>query len=236
MRFFERVSLQINLPSKSLAPNTRHLDLGSGKNPRNPFSADIVHALDHVDFSTFTSSNMIFSQGDLTGKLPYDDNYFDSVSAFDVIEHIPRWAKNSNNEISFPFIDLMSEVHRILKPGGKFLAATPGFPSPAAFSDPTHVNFITLGTIDYFSVEPNHARNLGYGFRGEFEVQLNGWLKGSGPFTPTRLIVEKSFDFQSLINVLKLTKRFILLARNRRPTHILWVLNKPIEPTSRESP
>lgn len=235
MRYFERFALQINLPRKSSALNTRHLDLGSGKNPRNPFSADIVHALDHVDFSSFTSNSMIFSQGDLTEKLPFNDNYFDSVSAFDVIEHVPRWTKNPDNRISFPFIDLMSEIHRVLKPGGKFLAATPGFPSPAAFSDPTHVNYITLGTIEYFSVVPNHASNLGYGFRGEFEVIANCWLKGSGPFTTTRLMVGRPFNSKTLKSSLKLIKRLILLARNRKPTHILWVLSKPIKVNSREA-
>jgi SAM-dependent methyltransferase len=235
MRSFERFALQINLPQKSSALNARHLDLGSGKNPRNPFSADLVHALDHVDFSSFTSSRMIFSQGDLTGPLPFDDNYFDSVSAFDVIEHVPRWTKNPTDEITFPFIDLMNEIYRILKPGGKFLAATPGFPSPAAFSDPTHVNYITLETIDYFATNPNHARNLGYGFRGEFEVIANCWLRGSGPFTSTRLEVGRPFNSKTIVNALKLTKRFILIARNRRPTHILWVLSKPIKTISQES-
>lgn len=45
--------------------------------------------------------------------LPYPDNHFDSVVSFQVIEHI----KNDNL--------FLSEIHRVLKPGGTALLTTP---------------------------------------------------------------------------------------------------------------
>ena len=116
--YIESLLLQITLPRNISQSSSRHLDLGSGRNPRNPFGAQTLYALDHVDFSRYSTSETIFSQGDITERIPFEDNFFDSVSAFDVLEHVPRWVKNSNSKIVFPFIELMNEIHRVLKPGG----------------------------------------------------------------------------------------------------------------------
>ncbi|MFC5576555.1 hypothetical protein ACFPOA_00835 [Lysobacter niabensis] len=76
---------------------------------------------------------------------------FTSVSAFDFIEHIPRLLPTADGrDTTFPFINLMNEVRRVLDHGGRFHAVTPAFPYPHAFTDPTHVNFITHKTHEYF--------------------------------------------------------------------------------------
>lgn len=72
----------------------------------------------------------------------------------------------------------MSDIWRVLKPGGIFYARTPAYPSAAAFQDPTHVNIITDQTISYFARRPAldgslvdpWGLDLGkrYGFKGEF--------------------------------------------------------------------
>ena len=60
----------------------------------------------------------------------------------------------------------------------------PSFPSKEAFQDPTHVNFITEDTMPNYFYEPNNfAKNLGYGFNGNFELieqrwESNIWLIG----------------------------------------------------------
>ena len=71
----------------------------------------------------------------------------------------------------------MNEIYRVLKPGGIFLHVTPAFPSPEAFQDPTHVNIITENTFPCYFCNPNpDAKNLGYGFTGDFELIDQRWL------------------------------------------------------------
>jgi SAM-dependent methyltransferase len=217
---------QLDLPAELAFSETRHLDLGCGANPRNPLGAQTLVGTDFATFNRVNTPFVQFVAADLTHKLPFDSGSFTSISAFDVLEHVPRWERLPDGSIVFPFVQLMSEIHRILKPGGVFYAVTPGYPAPEAFQDPTHVNFITLGTIEYFSGSSVHARTLGYGFDGEFEVLHNSWLKGAGPFAENRLNLFKSSGFFNFASVLKFLRRFWLLLRNRRPAHILWVLKR----------
>jgi SAM-dependent methyltransferase len=152
------------------------VDLGSGPLPKNPFKADKVIGLDIGEFAAnVMACNIGFE------KLPFEDSSIDYVSAFDLIEHIPRSGGNAPN--TNPFIYLMNEIHRILKKNGLFYAQTPAYPNPTAFSDPTHVNFITSDTVKYFGKEltgdgiitDDNSFNLckRYGFKGEFLIMRN---------------------------------------------------------------
>ena len=98
--------------------NSRHLDIGCGRIPRNPFECDELHGVDVMDIQlagcSYKQVNVV------TEKLPYTDSYFDSVSAYDFLGIIPRSAI-SNNTMRFPFIELMNEIYRVLKPGGRYL-------------------------------------------------------------------------------------------------------------------
>lgn len=154
---------------------TRHLDLGCGLAPRNPFGAQSTFGCDVRDINLDVERiGFEYKRVNLVVEpIPYPDSYFDSVSAFDFLEHIPRQIVLANGEVSNPFIKLMSEVHRVLIPGGRLLAFTPGYPRAEAFTDPTHVNFITDRTHEYFTgVNPTGAM---YGFKGAFEAVQVRW-------------------------------------------------------------
>ena len=105
--------------------------------------------------------------------IPFADAYFDSVPAFDFIEHIPRQAV-VGDRVTLPFINLMDEIWRVLKPGGLLYAFTPAYPAPEAFQDPTHVNIITAKTHEYFCGREAYGRN--YGFKGDFEATRVQWM------------------------------------------------------------
>lgn len=154
----------------------RSLDLGSGPKPKNPFGAEIVLGCDLEDFGAGVHICRLGFE-----NLPFPDSSFDFITAFDLLEHIPRTGGAGCN--SNPFIFLMNEVWRCLKKSGRFYARTPAYPYPTAFSDPTHVNYITADTLWYFASEfsadgkilKDHRLELGkrYGFRGNFVAHRN---------------------------------------------------------------
>lgn len=147
----------------------KHLDLGCGTIPRNPYSAASIYGVDIRDIQELDESDFIYKQANLTlERIPFPDDFFDSVSAFDFLEHIPRQITTPEGNLVNPFIKLMNEIYRVLKPGGKFFALTPVYPHPSVFVDPTHVNFITKKTHKYFTGITPYGRM--YGFTGNFKI------------------------------------------------------------------
>jgi SAM-dependent methyltransferase len=148
----------------------KHLDLGCGLKPRNPYSAQFTYGCDirEIDIPVEELGFVYKNVNLVIDPIPFPDNYFDSVSAYDFLEHIPRQIILPNGQACNPFINLMSEIHRVLIPGGRFLAFTPAFPYPEAFTDPTHVNFITEETHQYFIGK--HPSAAMYGFKGAFDI------------------------------------------------------------------
>lgn len=218
------LDFQVNFPVLALA-GSRHLDLGSGNNVRNPFGAEFVYGTDLAINEGGEYGNVELVAADLTRKLPFDDDFFDSISAFDLLELIPRWERESNGNIGYPFINLMSEIARILKPNGYFTAVTPAYPAPEAFQDPTHINIITENTINYFVGENPFATTVGYGFNGSFEKVHQSWLRGSGPFESLDHRLMPGFKtLRGFLDGIKMINRIRKIVRFRRNSHLLWVL------------
>ncbi|CAN5450492.1 hypothetical protein BH09PSE5_BH09PSE5_37040 [soil metagenome] len=191
------------------AAATRHLDLGCGARPRNPYNCDEVYGIDlnqpaGMADTFFRSANLSLQ------PIPFDDGMFDSVSAYDFLEHVPRiLATADGSSTRFPFVELMSEIHRVLKPGGRLYAATPGFPRNESMVDPTHVNFITDRTHRYFT-EPELGARV-YGFKGRFETVRVMWMRTKLAYEPTH--PDLRHRLRRLSDWLK-----------RRQAHLLWEL------------
>ena len=168
------------------AARQRHLDIGCGAFPRNPYGKGELYGVDLRAFSM--DPRFEFRAANLTLEpIPFEDNSMGSVSAFDFLEHVPRVLGNAQGDgTRFPFIELMSEVWRVLAPGGRFYALTPAYPHPEAFQDPTHVNTLTDRSHEYFCGEAPYAAN--YGFIGCFHAHKAEWVVSrdaevAGPFT-----------------------------------------------------
>ncbi len=185
----------------------KHLDLGCADKPRNPFNMNEVYGVDQSD--AYLAFNVRQCQIGVE-PLPYEANYFESVSAYDLLEHIPRQMIDySSGKIRFPFIELMTDIHRVLKPQGIFLALTPAYPSKEAFQDPSHVNILTEDTHSYFCGETPHASR--YGFGGRFDA-----------ISVFRAFPEELYG-ESISRAMKIKKvRYKILGR--QPTHLVWKL------------
>ena len=59
--------------------SSKTLDLGSGQNPQNPFFADTVYG---IDLSPNIEKNIYHSDLAIE-KIPFEDNYFDYLTAYD---------------------------------------------------------------------------------------------------------------------------------------------------------
>jgi len=187
---------------------TRHLDLGCGAVARNPYGQAEVHAVDlaapdGLDPQRFRRANLTLE------PIPHPDSTFDSVSAFDFLEHVPRVLATADGKgTRFPFVEAMNEIHRVLRPGGRLYAVTPAFPREEAFQDPTHVNVITRGTAGYFCGPEPLARV--YGFRGAFTLLRN-----------ERALFPEAFSATSTLGWRRRLRRW-RLARAGRLSHLIW--------------
>lgn len=77
--------------------------------------------------------------------LPFIDNEFDEIHAYEVLEHL---ANQGDYEF---FFKEFSEYARILKPGGKFFASCPMVGSPWVWGDPSHKRTIQKESLVFLS-------------------------------------------------------------------------------------
>jgi SAM-dependent methyltransferase len=145
------------------------LDLGSGD---GAFTAELERAgVDAVGVEVAEAAlnrarsahpELDFRLAPIGGALPLDDGGFDVVWASEVIEHVADTAR------------WLSEVRRVLAPGGKLLLTTPNHPRMSLllhglerFSDPLgdHLHLYTRrslrGLLDEFGFDPVEVRAAG---------------------------------------------------------------------------
>ena len=113
--------------------------------------ADIIHNLDDLPY-------------------PFANEVFDEIHAYDVLEHC-----GTQGDWRF-FFAQFSEFHRILKPGGYFVATVPMWDSPWAWGDPGHRRVIpkeSLAFLDrrhYDQVGATQCTDYRNFYKAHFEI------------------------------------------------------------------
>lgn len=126
---------------------TRTLDLGCGDNKRD---ADAVG----VDIRDYPAVDVV---ADIEDGLPFDDGRFERVLAYSVLEHVDDLPR------------VMSEIHRVLQPGGVLEGKVPYWEDRTAHIDPTHVRGFDTRTFDYWD-STTRLGALDY-FDAEFRIE-----------------------------------------------------------------
>lgn len=160
----------------------QHLDLGCGLRPKNPYGYEQVYGIDIRAGLSAPGVEHIAAANLSVDPIPFESDRFDSVSAYDFFEHVPRVVIDAKGQTHFPFVQLMNEIWRVSKPGGLLYAVTPAYPHEKAFRDPTHVNIITAKTQRYFT-RPELGAAM-YGFKGEFILRRQVRIQPRSAYEP----------------------------------------------------
>jgi SAM-dependent methyltransferase len=194
--------------------------MGCATYARNPFKASEVFGADLSERHPVNLERSHYFKVDARVHLPVQDGFFTSISAFDFIEHLNRSDGYPNS-----FITFLNEASRVLASDGILLCVTPAFPSPLSFQDPTHVNIITEGTVQYFLNVKGSDQDLDYGITCRFELVEQFW---AGPFSLIRKPTWESqgLNLQILRSSLGIRNLRKFVSELRKPSHLVWVLRK----------
>jgi SAM-dependent methyltransferase len=83
--------------------------------------------------------------------LPFAERQFDHIVAKDVLEHVD-------------YVNVLRELHRILKPGGTLFIQVPHFTSVDNYIDPTHRHRFSVRTFDFFVSDGRSERAYYFDF------------------------------------------------------------------------
>jgi len=124
-----------------LVENRKHVAIELGCGPRKTFKDTIgidCLKLGEVDFVADLEKGL--------GFIP--DNSVDVIYSRHVLEHISNISP------------LVSEMARVLKPGGLKIGWVPHWSNPYYYSDPTHKTFFGLYTFSYYATNIIYERNV----------------------------------------------------------------------------
>lgn len=117
-----------------LAPPARALLLGCGRNHAlrmGPQGRESLPEIVTLDMSPDVGADFVWNLE--RHPLPFDDESFDELHAYDVLEHLGTQGDWRG------YFDEFADYWRILKPGGRFYIAVPI--GESAFADPGHTRF-----------------------------------------------------------------------------------------------
>jgi SAM-dependent methyltransferase len=115
--------------------NRRAKDLQFGDTPNE------YQNLTTLDVDSSCNPDVVWDLNNL--PLPFADNTFDEIGAYEVLEHVGQQGDYK------AFFALFTELHRILKPKGYLAGSCPMWDQIWAWGDPGHTRVITPASLQF---------------------------------------------------------------------------------------
>lgn len=120
---------------------------------------------------------------------PFEDNTFDEIHAYEVIEHLGRQGDYES------FFSQFTEIYRILKPGGLLIGTTPSFNSRWVWGDPGHTRYFGPECLVFLD-QAEYNKQIGRSQMTDYRRVWRGDLSAVG-------INEDDDDFQFILEAVK---------------------------------
>jgi len=109
-------------------------------------------ALTTLDHNSDHNPDVVFDLE--SGPLPFDDDSFDEIHAYEVLEHT-----GAQGDYRF-FFSQWSDFWRVLKPGGAFMGTVPLPSSVWAWGDPSHRRIVARESLIFLN-QPTYDAQVG---------------------------------------------------------------------------
>lgn len=169
----------------TLAPPARALLLGCGRDhrrkmrPQNDGPVELIK----LDMSPDVGADYVWNLDQ--HPLPFEDESFDELHAYDVLEHLGTQGDWRG------FFDEFAEYWRILKPGGRFYIQVPI--GASHFADPGHTRFFGANHFRFLSQrvyeQSERITDYRWYWKRDFEVEYMEQWQDEGAKEPHVLAV-----------------------------------------------
>lgn len=133
----------------------KELLIGCGSDHKKRLTADKTREWDNLttlDYNSDHNPNVVWDLMEL--PLPFNDQEFDEIHAYEVLEHL---GQQGDYKL---FFAQFSEFWRLLKPNGHFFATCPSRNSVWAYGDPSHTRVMQLEQLVFLS-QAEYERQVG---------------------------------------------------------------------------
>lgn len=158
----------------------KELVLGAGNYPYKKIYTDSKEYVNPIKVDIDPDCNPDFIVDLNQNKLPFEDSSFDEIHMYEVLEHLGTQGDYKH------FFAFFTEVARVLKPNGHFLASVPALTSEWLWGDPGHTrafspNYLVFLDQDIYKdyIGKNSMTDYRSIYKAHFKISLMDEQEGS---------------------------------------------------------